>query len=315
MDNAGGGTPPWDQGAAPEGEPERSSGITLETCYRHPKETTGVHCTRCGRPICTDCMRPAAVGYQCPECVAEGRRSVKGPRIRARFVLGRPGMVTTTLLVTNIAFFIVEVVAAGGKVNLWDGFPGQTLVNLGAMLPSAIVFQHQYWRLITATFLHASLLHILFNMYALYLFGYLVESAFGKAKFIAIYFVSGFLASVASFLFINVNAPGVGASGAIFGLLGAWVAYNYRRRGTRLASMYLQNALFLIVLNLILGFSIPNIDNSAHIGGLIAGMACGAIAEGWGARETRRLVSVAGFAALVLLGVILVVYRTSTLTG
>jgi rhomboid protease GluP len=224
-------------------------------------------------------------------------------------------MVTTTLLVTNIAFFIVEIIASGGKVNLWDGFPGQTLVDLGAMLPSAIVFQHQYWRLITATFLHASLLHILFNMYALYLFGYLVENAFGKAKFIAIYFVSGFLASVASFLFINVNAPGVGASGAIFGLLGAWVAYNYRRRGTRLASMYLQNALFLIVLNLILGFSIPNIDNSAHIGGLIAGMACGAIAEGWGTRETRRLVSVAGFAALVLLGVILVVYRTSTLTG
>lgn len=315
MDSAGGGMPPWDSGAAPQGEPERSSGIALETCYRHPKETTGVHCTRCGRPICPDCMRPAPVGYHCPDCVAEARKSAGGPRLRARFVLGRPGIVTTTLLVVNIAFFIVEIIASGGKVNLWDGFPGQTLVDLGAMLPSAIVLQHQYWRLITATFLHASLLHILFNMYALYLFGYLVENAFGKARFIAIYFVSGFLASVASFLFINVNAPGVGASGAIFGLLGAWVAYNYRRRGSRIATMYLQNAMFLIVINLILGFSIPNIDNSAHIGGLIAGMACGRIAEGWGNRESRRIVSMAGFAALVVLGVILVVYRTSTLTG
>jgi membrane associated rhomboid family serine protease len=315
MDSAGGGMPPWDSGAAPEGEPERSSGIILETCYRHPKETTGVHCTRCGRPICPDCMRPAPVGYHCPDCVAEARRSAAGPRVRARFVLGRPGIVTTTLLIANIALFIVEIVASGGRVNLWNGFPPDKLVNLGATFPAAIVVQHQYWRLITSMFLHGSLLHILFNMYALYLFGYLVESAFGKARFIAIYFVSGFLASVTSFLFIPPNTAGVGASGAIFGLLGAWVAYNYRRRGSPLASMHLRNAMFLVVLNLVIGVSVPGIDLSAHIGGFIAGMACGTVAEGWGDRGTRRLVSVAGFAALALLGVILVMYRTSVLTG
>lgn len=308
--------PPRDLEATSGAGAERSSGLALETCYRHPKEVTGVHCTRCGRPICTDCMRPAAVGYQCPECVAGARREMgQGRRgVRVRLFLGRPGAVTTTLLVTNIAFFVVEVIVSRG-VNIWEGFPGQKLLDLGAMYAPAIAIGHQYWRLVTAMFLHGSLIHILFNMYALYLFGYLVEGAFGKARFVAIYFVSGFLASVASYLFIDPNAPAVGASGAIFGLLGAWVAYNYRRRGTRLASMYLQNAVFLIVLNLILGFSIPNIDNSAHIGGLIAGAACGAFAEGWGPMESRRMVSIAGFAGLVLLGVVLVMYRTSALTG
>ena len=308
-----GGSAPQDEGPPAEGSPERTHGIILETCYRHPRVTTGVHCTRCGRAICTDCMHPAPVGYQCPECVAEARREAGGPRLRVRFVLGRPGILTTTLLVTNIAMFIVEIAASGGRVNLWAGFPEDTLIKLGAMVRPAVATQHQYWRLITVMFLHASLLHILFNMYALYLFGYLIENAFGKARFLGIYFVSGFLASVTSYLFMPANAVGVGASGAIFGLLGAWVAYNYRRRGTRLASMYLQNAVFIVVINLILGFSIPNIDNSAHIGGLIAGIACGAVAEGWGRRDTRRLVSIAGFAALALVGIVLVAYRSSGL--
>src|SRR5437773_4965038 len=92
----------------PEDPPERTSGLTLETCYRHPRVVTGVHCTRCGRPICTDCMVSAPVGYQCPECV----REVSGawPRRRARLVLGRPGSITTSLLAINIAMFVVEMV-------------------------------------------------------------------------------------------------------------------------------------------------------------------------------------------------------------
>jgi membrane associated rhomboid family serine protease len=313
MDQAGGSAPQDDAG--PDGSAERTHGLIVETCYRHPKVTTGVHCTRCERPICPDCMHQAPVGYQCPECVAEARRTAPRRRVRVQFVLGRPGFLTTALLAANIALFVVEIIASGGRVNLWAGFPPQKLVDLGAMLPVAVAQNHQYWRLITVMFLHASLLHILFNMYALYLFGYLIENAFGKARFIAIYFVSGFLASVSSYLFINPNSPGVGASGAIFGLLGAWVAYNYRRRGTPIASLYLRNALFIIALNLFLGFSIANIDNSAHIGGLIAGIACGAVAEGWGRRETRRVVAIAGFAALLALGLVLVAYRTSVLTG
>src|SRR5207245_7902717 len=102
------------------------------------------------------------------------------------------------------------------------------LFNLGALFPPAVTFGHQYWRLITAMFLHAGLLHLALNMYALYLFGYLIEDAFGRPQFLAIYFITGFLASAASFAFGPVGEVGVGASGAILGLLGAWLAFNYR---------------------------------------------------------------------------------------
>ncbi|HEX9312472.1 MAG TPA: rhomboid family intramembrane serine protease [Actinomycetota bacterium] len=311
MDDAGGTVPPRDE-AGPDGPAERTSGIILETCYRHPRETTGVHCTRCGRPICPECMRPAAVGYQCPECVAEARASFPRRRVQVKFVLGRPGALTTSLLAINLAMFVVEV-AVGGARSLASGPSELKLFNLGAMYPPAIA-HGQYWRLFTAMFLHAGLVHIAFNMYALYLFGYLIEEAFGKVRFLLIYLVAGLLASVASYTFSDPHAVAVGASGAIFGLLGAWVAYNYRRRGTPAAAFQLRWALMLIGINLILGFSIAIIDNNAHIGGLIAGIAAGTLADGIGPRSTRALVQVLGFAALIGIGVVMTIARTAALT-
>ncbi len=167
------------------------------------------------------------------------------------------------------------------------------------MDPLRIAEHHEYWRLLTAMFLHAGLLHILFNMYALYLFGYLIENTFGKPRFIAIYFVTGLFASAASFYFSNPCVPAVGASGAIFGLLGAWVAFNFRRRQTAFGSANLRWALFLIAFNLILGFSLRGIDNSAHIGGLVAGIVTGFTAEGFGPPSVRRAARIAGFVGLV----------------
>jgi rhomboid protease GluP len=180
------------------------------------------------------------------------------------------------------------------------------------MYPPAIA-GGQYWRLFTAMFLHANLIHILFNMYALYLFGYLIEGTFGKGRFIAIYFVTGFLASVASYTFGSPAALGVGASGAIFGLLGAWVAFNYRRRESAMAAAQLRWALMLVVINLILGFSVANIDNFAHLGGLVAGAAAGWLTEGFGPRATRTVVTVGGLALLVVVGIIMTAYRTAAL--
>jgi membrane associated rhomboid family serine protease len=290
----------------PEVPPDRTSGLTLDTCYRHPKVFTGVHCTRCGRPICPDCMRPAPVGYQCPNCVADARKV--GPRRRVKIVLGRPGRVTTILLAVNIGMFVLEL-GLGAAGGLYTGGSPQKLAQLGAMVPCAVAEQHQYWRLFTVMFLHASLLHIFFNMYALYLFGYLIENALGSARFIALYFLTGFLASATSFVFSNPNVAAVGASGAIFGLLGAWVAYNYRRRGSALASANLRWAYMIIGINLFLGFSIASIDNFAHIGGLIAGAAAGYFAEGAGPRDVRKFVQVGGLAALALVGVVMVAAR------
>lgn len=295
----------------PEDPPERTSGLTLETCYRHPRVVTGVHCTRCGRPICPDCMHPAPVGYQCPECVAEARRTAPRRRVRVRFFLGRPGSFTTTLLVVNVALFLVETVV-GGSGSLFSGPNEKQLFDLGALFPPAIAVGHQYWRLVTPMFLHAGLIHLAFNSYALYLLGFLVEDAFGKARFLAIYFIAGFLASVASFAFGPVAEVGVGASGAIFGLLGAWVAFNYRRRTSPMASANLRWALMLIGLNVILGFSIPGIDWRAHFGGLVAGALLGAVMEGFGPRALRPFVQVAGLIVLVAAGVALTAWRVAT---
>jgi rhomboid protease GluP len=206
----------------------------------------------------------------------------------------------------------------GGGGSLGSGPSGEKLFELGALFPPAIAKtanlpQHyQFWRLITAMFLHAGILHLALNMYALYLFGYLIENAFGVARFITIYFVAGFLASVTSFAFGPVIEVGVGASGAIFGLLGAWVAYNYRRRSSALAAAQLQWALILIGLNTVLAVSFRGIDWRAHVGGLVAGVLAGWVAEGWGPRQIRPLVQVGGFVALVLVGVALTAWRVAT---
>jgi membrane associated rhomboid family serine protease len=311
MDDLPGRIPGPPQG--PEPPAERTKGLTLEPCYRHPDVLTGVHCTRCGRPICPDCMRPAAVGYQCPDDLAEARKSM--PRGRSRLTIGGTGAATKALLIVNIGMFVVELARGAGGGSLAGGPSLRTLFDLGAMQPLYIARQHQYWRLLTAMFLHAGLLHLALNMYGLYLFGSLIESALGQLRFLAVYFVAGLMASVASFLFSDPRTVAVGASGAIFGLLGAWVAFNLRRRGTAFASANLRMAAILIGLNLFLGFSIAGIDNFAHLGGLVTGVAAGGLAEGVGPREVRPVVQVVGFAAIVLLGVVLTMWRVSALTG
>ena len=280
---------------------------TVEVCYRHPTRETGVHCTRCGRPICPDCMIQAPVGFQCPNCVEEARRDFRRGPGRA----ARGGIVATKALLFAIAaVFVVEVVT-GGPLALFKGPPGDRLFDLGAMQPLAIA-DGQYWRLFSAMFLHAGLLHIGFNAYALWLFGSSVESTYGRARFILIYFIAGFLASAASYAFGPVEALGVGASGAIFGIFGAFIAYNYRRRHLALAAANLRWAMTMILLNVLLAFGFPGIDWRAHLGGVIAGVLAGTIAEGAGANASqRRLVQVAGFAALILAGIGLVVWRTN----
>jgi membrane associated rhomboid family serine protease len=272
---------------------------------------TGVHCTRCGRPICPDCMTPAPVGYQCPECVREARREAPGRRTRVRFLIGRPGSITTSLLAVNIAMFVVELFA-GGPNALLDGPSPQKLFQLGALFPPAIALGHQYWRLVTAMFLHIGIIHLAFNMYALYLFGYLIEGAFGKGRYLAIYFVSGFLGGVVSFAFGPIISVGAGASGAIFGLLGAWIAYNYRRRGTALAEANLRWALMLIVLNTVIAVGFRSIDWRAHLGGLVAGVAAGWLVEGFGPRWARPYVQYGGLIAVALVGVALTAWRVAT---
>jgi membrane associated rhomboid family serine protease len=278
----------------------------VEVCYRHPSVQTRVHCTRCERPICPDCMIQAPVGFQCPECVAEARREFKrGP---GRALRGGVG-VTQALLVVIVGVFLLEVVK-GGPGSLLTGPSQQVLFDLGAMFPPAIA-DGQFWRLFTAIFLHAGLLHLAFNAYALWLFGRQVETAYGRTWMLLIYVVSGFLASVASYAFGPIQALGVGASGAIFGIFGAFIAYNYRRRHLALAAANLRMAMTLILLNLLLAFGFARIDWRAHLGGLIAGFLAGYVAEGFGTAGQRQIVRVLGLAGLLAVGVGLVVWRTN----
>jgi len=256
-------------------------------------------------------MRPAPVGYQCPECAGSARRS--GPR--RSITVGGTGLITRAILFVNIAMFAVELVV-GGPNSLLFGPSTRQVIKLGASQPLLIAFGHQYWRLFTVMFLHAGLIHLSLNMYALYLFGSLVEDAYGPVRFLAIYLVSGLLASVASFVFGPPGLVGVGASGAIFGLLGAWFAYNYRRREMRFHRANLQGAVSLIVLNLVLSAGLSSIiDWRAHVGGLVAGIILGFTAEGVGAGSLRAASRVGGFVILLAVGAAMTVAHVHALTS
>jgi membrane associated rhomboid family serine protease len=273
-----------------------------ETCYRHPGQETLVHCTRCGRPICPECMTPAPVGHHCPACVTEARRSAPRRPIRLR----RPRSVTIVLLAVNVAVFAFSFLLSIG------GGRTETLVRLGAMVP-ILVADGQFWRLVTAIFLHVNIVHLLLNSLGLAIFGNLVESVIGGGRMLAVYLVSGFVASAVSFAFGSVNSIAVGASGAIFGLLGTWLAYNLRRRQLSLARANVQGALLLIALNLVIGFSIPGVDNLAHVGGLVAGIIGGFAVDGFGRRGIRTASRIVGLVMLFLAGVALTAWRVAEL--
>ena len=271
-----------------------------ETCYRHPNVETRVHCTRCGRAICPACMTPAPVGHHCHECVAEARRSARRPlRLRG------PRSATAVLIGINVAVFVIEIVL-GGLRDLG------VLVRMGAMVP-LLVAQGEFWRLFTAMFLHAGPLHLAFNTFALYLFGNLVEGSLGTARFVAVYLLSGVFAGTASFALNPPGAVGVGASGAVFGILGAWLTYNLRRRSLSLAQANIRGALILIGFNLLLGFTVRGVDNVAHIGGLVAGMVAGIAVEGFGPRTLRPAIRVLGLVALLGVTVGIAMWRAGQL--
>ena len=274
--------------------------MSAETCYRHPDRVTRVHCTRCGRPICPDCMTQAPVGHHCPTCVAEGRRGVR--RVRPR--MPRPRSATTAILVINVAAFALDL--------LLGATGGEGLLERGAMVPF-LVARGEWWRLITAMFLHVGVLHLALNSFGLYIFGNLVEQTLGTARMVTLYLVTGFCASAASFAFGPPGVAAVGASGAVFGMLGVWLAYNLRRRSLSMARANVQGALLLIGINLVFGLSVPGIDNIAHVGGLVAGVAAGLGIEGFGDRRTRALSAAVSVAALVAGATVLVAWRASSL--
>jgi membrane associated rhomboid family serine protease len=282
----------------------------MPTCYRHPDRETGLSCSECGRPICAECMTVAPVGLRCPDHAGSQRRSQGldiGSRAGRRIVMRAPearigathGLVTRILIAINLAVYLITVVQGAGLNT-----PGGSLFNK-FILFGPFVAQGDWWRLITSAFLHASLLHIGFNMLALWWFGTPVEEYLGRARYLLLYVVSG-LAGAAGALIQSPTTPVVGASGAIFGILGAMLVIEYQATG-RLGG----NAMTLIVLNLGIGLFISNISLGGHIGGLIGGI-LGTLAFarfGKGHAAYGRL-GLSGVAGLLLIGVasILIAY-------
>jgi membrane associated rhomboid family serine protease len=253
----------------------------MATCYRHPSRETGVSCSNCGRPICPECMTTTPVGMRCPECSSQRTKVV---RMRETAKVPR---VTYTLIALNVIAFLTEQ----GQFTISGSSIEGKVVNEGFLSRETIAISHQYWRLVSSAFLHESLLHIGFNMYLLYLLGRMLEPALGSVRFAVIYFTAMLVGSFGA-LFATA-APSLGASGAIFGLMGAAVV---ELRG-RSVSVMESGIGGLILINLIFSFAFPNISVGAHIGGLFGGaLAALAIRE-----ADRRRLPALGFIACLLL--------------
>jgi membrane associated rhomboid family serine protease len=240
----------------------------METCYRHPNRETGVSCSSCGRPICPDCMTPTPVGMRCPEC------SKDRTKVRTISAPSDEPIVTYALIAINVLAFLGSL-AGGGAVATRGG---GSVIDNGALFGPDIA-NGEYWRLVTSGFLHAGLIHIAFNMYLLYILGTLLEPAIGRARFLVLYFTSLLGGSLGALL-VSPNSLTVGASGAVFGLMGGAVVIMRARGFDPMAS----GIPALIALNLLITFVFPGIAIGGHIGGLVAGAIAGYVLVGVGDR-------------------------------
>lgn len=295
----------------PEGSDQSAAADGSLSCYRHPGREANIRCTRCERPICPECMIDASVGFQCPDCVRQGSGTGHGPAAgRPRTVAGGsitadPRLVTKILLGINVVVYLA--VLAKGTALVDD------LMLLGSAPtyyggPPEGVAEGQWYRLVTSMFLHQEMWHIAFNMLGLWWLGGPLEAALGRARYLTLYLVSGLAGSALTYWLSAPQQGSLGASGAIFGLLGA-TAVLMRRLNYDMRPVFA-----LLAVNLVITFN-PwgGIAWQAHVGGLVAGTLI-AIGMVHAPRERRALVQY-GTSALVLAAVILVVViRTAALT-
>lgn len=228
---------------------------STQTCYRHADRETGLRCTRCERPACHECLRPAPVGSHCLECLKDGQKSMRlvdAPWQRSR---GGPG----------IALVVTACVAGFFLQLLGDLEPRYAMVG-------ALVAGGETYRLLTSMFLHFGLLHLSMNMLATWIFGLEVEAEEGPVRTVAAFLATGVVGGAAAYLFHPPFAQVAGASGGVFGLLGVALVLTIR------AGRPVQSLVGLLVINLFIGIAVPNISLAAHAGGFVAGALYGAAA-------------------------------------
>ena len=249
--------------------------VDVQTCYRHPDRRAGVTCQRCDRPICPSCMHQASVGFHCPECTKGGKQKVVTARNLG--ALNRP-IATQALIAINVAVFLAGMSGGGNQLGL-DAVsrfePDYGLVASYSVRGVDLglgVGHGEWYRLVTGGFLHAGLLHLAMNMFALWILGSQLERVLGAARFVVVY-GAALLAGSLGVMLLSPHELTVGASGAIFGLLGFALAYQLDR-GINVMQSGLGGVLLI---NLAITFGISNISIGGHIGGLIGGFLCGQI--------------------------------------
>ena len=267
-------------------------------CYNHPDREAYISCQRCERLICPDCMREASVGFQCPSCIAEGAKTVRQPKTLAGgTVTGRDGRVSMILIGINVAAYVAQL-ATGNRAG--------DVYQQGA-LQGYLTADGDYWRLLTSAFLHGSMLHLLFNMYALYLFGPFVERALGTARFVVAYLTSALAGSIVVYLLADPATVTIGASGAVFGLFGMALLFLLK------AKQDVRTLLVLLAINAFISVAGPNISWEGHLGGFVAGVVLGA-AFAYAPRDRRTLVQALVVGGLWIVMIAAFVLRTSQLT-
>jgi membrane associated rhomboid family serine protease len=279
-------------------------------CYRHTDREAYISCQRCERLICPECMREASVGFQCPSCIVEGAKTIRQPRtIAGGAISARDGVVSMTLIALNVIGFLLTLATGGTTGKMFES---------GAMLSTTVVTRSgeiltgvadgDYWRIVTSAFLHENVLHIAFNMYALYLFGPFVERALGISRFIAAYLTAVVMGSVFVYWLAPTNALTIGASGAVFGLFGLALMLLLR------AKQDVRTLLVLLGINVFISVAGSNISWQGHLGGFVAGTILGA-AFAFAPRDRKGLTQLLVLSALWIAMIAAIVTRTLDLTS
>lgn len=237
----------------------------MAPCTWHPDRATPLTCSRCGRPACPECLTPASVGFHCRECVAQGQAATRAPRTIAGARLGEKPVVSYALIGVNLAFFLVTAVQSRSAMDL----SMSELYLRGGLIPAEVA-SGEYWRLLTAGFLHANLLHLATNMLSLYWLGVPLERILGRGRMLTIYLLSLLGSSVSVLLFSAPVSLTIGASGAVYGLMGALLA-TFRRLKLDLRPLFV-----VLALNVFITLSYPGLSWQGHLGGFVVGAIVGA---------------------------------------
>ncbi len=281
-------------------------------CYRHTDRETYIRCQRCDRPICPDCMKPASVGFQCPSCVKDGAKSTRTGRLPyGGERSANPALTSFVLIAINLLVWVmIRATERPGGVSgdlvqaLWL-LPQSPEGGAGSR-PYDSVAGGDYWQVITSAFAHIDTLHVAFNMVALYFLGPQLELVLGRARFLALYLVSALTGSVAVLLLSSENTPTLGASGAIFGLLGALIVVAIKIRGD------VQQLFVWLGINVVYTFVGSNVSWQGHFGGLIGGAVIAAVIV-YSPKERRQVFQWSGIVAVALVSVALVALRAAAL--